>query len=85
MMAIEKWKVPRTISEMREFLGFTNYYSCYVKDYAKVVACLQDKLCVSKVEGKKKVLKCASHGPKKTNKRLMKSNVGCAQNWYSNA
>ena len=52
-MAIEKWEVPRTISELRAFLGFTNYYSPYIKDYATIVACLQDKLKVSKAEGKK--------------------------------
>ena len=27
LMAIEKWEVPKTITELRAFLGFTNYYS----------------------------------------------------------
>lgn len=53
LMAIEKWEVPKTISELRAFLGFTNYYSQYIKGYASMVACLQDKLKVSKVEGRK--------------------------------
>ena len=48
LMAIEKWEAPRTISEMRAFLGFTSYYSPYVPGYAKVVATLQDKLKVPK-------------------------------------
>ena len=53
LMAIEKWEVPKTIHELRAFLGFTNYYSIYIKEYAKVVARLQDKLKVSREEGKK--------------------------------
>ena len=53
LMAIEKWEVPKTVSDMREFLGFTNYYSAYIKDYAKIVGCLQDKLKVSRADGKK--------------------------------
>ena len=53
LMAIEKWQPPRTISELRGFLGFTNYYSPYVKDYSSIVACLQDKLKVSRLDGKK--------------------------------
>ena len=52
-MAIEKWEVPRTISALRAFLGFTNYYSSYIQGYAEIVACLQDKLRVSKADGKK--------------------------------
>jgi hypothetical protein len=36
--AIEKWETPRTISELRAFLGFTNYYNIYIQDYAKIVA-----------------------------------------------
>ena len=53
LMAIEKWEVPKTISELRAFLGFTNYYSTYIHEYAKIVACLQDKLKVSRADGKK--------------------------------
>ena len=48
LMAIEKWELPRIISELRAFLGFTNYYSMYVEIYAEVVAILQDKLKVPK-------------------------------------
>ena len=53
LMAIEKWEVPRTITELRKFLGFTNYYNSYIQGYSEVVGCLQDKLKVSKIEGKK--------------------------------
>jgi hypothetical protein len=53
LSAIENWEVPRTIHELRAFLGFTNYYSSYVKGYTDVVARLQDKLKVPREEGKK--------------------------------
>ena len=52
LMAIEKWEVPKTITELRAFLGFTNYYSGYIADYAKVVAGLQDTLKVSRENGR---------------------------------
>ena len=53
LMAIEKWEPPKTITQMRAFLGFTNYYSTYIKDYAQVAARLQDKLKVPREVGKK--------------------------------
>ena len=53
LRAIEKWQAPQTITELRAFLGFTNYYSTYIKDYARIVARLQDKLKVPRSEGKK--------------------------------
>ena len=52
-LAIEKWEPPRTISQLRSLLGFTNYYAQYVKEYAKLVAGLQEKLKVPKDIGKK--------------------------------
>ena len=57
LMAIEKWEVPRTISELRAFLGFTNYYSGYIREYAKVVCRLQEKFKVSRADGKKSKVK----------------------------
>ena len=53
LMAIEKWERPKTITELRAFFGFTNYYSSYIKDYANMVSRLQDKLKVPREEGKK--------------------------------
>ena len=53
LMAIEKWEVPQTITELRAFLGFTNYYSAYIHEYAKIVAGLQEKLKVPHEVGKK--------------------------------
>ena len=43
LRAIEKWEVPKTVTALRAFLGFTNYYSSYVKDSSKIVARLMDK------------------------------------------
>jgi hypothetical protein len=53
LRAIEKWQRPQTITALRAFLGFTNYYSSYVKEYARVVSRLQDKLKIPRSEGKK--------------------------------
>ena len=53
LMAIEKWEVPTTITALRAFLGFTNYYNSYIKMYAQVAARLQDKLKVPRDIGKK--------------------------------
>ena len=35
--AICKWPVPTMVTEMRSFLGFTNYYQRFIKIYAQVV------------------------------------------------
>ena len=53
LRAIEKWEVPQTITGLRAFLGFTNYYSTYIKGYSSLVARLQEKLKVPRAEGKK--------------------------------
>ena len=53
LMAIEKWEVPTTITALRAFLGFTNYYNTYIHMYAQVASRLQDKLKVPRDVGKK--------------------------------
>jgi hypothetical protein len=53
LMAVEKWPVPKTIHELRAFLGFTNHYNVYIKEYSKLAAVLQDKLKVPRDIGKK--------------------------------
>ena len=53
LRAIEKWETPKTISQLRGFLGFTNYYTVYIYGYAKLVSRLQDKLKVPRGAGKK--------------------------------
>jgi hypothetical protein len=66
LSAIENWKRPQTISELRAFLRFTNYYSSYIKGYAEVVAKLQDKLTVPRDIGKKVPMSKFSGTPKMT-------------------
>ena len=34
--AVKNWTVPKTVTDVRSFLGFTNYYRRFIKDYAKV-------------------------------------------------
>ena len=34
--AIKKWPVPQTVTEVRSFLGFTNYYRKFIPQYAQV-------------------------------------------------
>ena len=53
LMAIEKWEPPTTMTRLRAFLGFTNYYSGFVDGYAKIVSPLPDCLQVNKKEGRK--------------------------------
>jgi hypothetical protein len=53
LRCIELWEIPKTISELRAFLGFTNYYSSYIHMYAELVAALQEKLKVPRHIGKK--------------------------------
>ena len=53
LVALEKWEEPRTVTALRGFLGFTNYYSTYVKGYAELAAPLMEKMKVNKQEGKK--------------------------------
>ena len=53
LLAVERWVRPTTITALRGFLGFANYYSSYVRGYAGIVAPLQDLLKVSKGDGRK--------------------------------
>ena len=40
--AIEHWEKPKTVSELRAYLGFCNYYSGYIKMYAEYAAPMTD-------------------------------------------
>jgi hypothetical protein len=53
LKALQEWQVPRTVSELRGFLGLANYYACYVPDFAEFAAPLQEHLKVDRVTGKK--------------------------------
>ena len=34
--AIQKWPIPTNVTEAHSFLGFTNYYCKFIKQYAQV-------------------------------------------------
>ena len=50
--AIQDWPKPKTVTEVRSFTGFTNYYRCFIKGYAKVARPLHE--LTSGENGKKK-------------------------------
>ena len=66
-MAIEKWEHPTTVTPLRAFLGFTNYYSGFVEGYANIVSPLMDCVQVNKKEGKKGKPKTCALGPRAAN------------------
>ena len=42
LKAVREWETPRDIRGVRSFLGFTNYYRCYICHYAELVNPLTD-------------------------------------------
>ncbi len=53
-MAAEKWEIPRTVTALRGFLGFTNYYATYVPRYDELVADLEELWKVGRDDLKKR-------------------------------
>src|SRR5512134_3733770 len=53
LMALQKWEVPKVVTQLKGFLGLTDYYSGYVKNYAALAAPLTSKLQVNREDGKK--------------------------------
>ena len=51
--AVENWERPKTVSEMRAFLGFCNYYSGYVRMYEETAAPMTALLKGNRDETKK--------------------------------
>ncbi|KAL0148034.1 hypothetical protein M9458_056649, partial [Cirrhinus mrigala] len=49
--AIQEWPQPLTIKELQHFLGFFNFYRCFIKDYSSITAPL-----TSLLRGKPKAL-----------------------------
>ena len=39
--AVENWRRPRDVTEVRSFLGFCSYYRSFVKGFAQLAALLQ--------------------------------------------
>ena len=33
---MKNWTIPKTVTDVRSFLGFTNYYRRFIRGYAKV-------------------------------------------------
>ena len=52
-MALQKWELPRVVTQLRGFLGLANYFSEYVPNYAAHAGPLFSKLKLNKHEGKK--------------------------------
>ena len=53
LLSIQKWELPKTVTQLRGFLGLTNYYSSYVPHYAEYAGPLTSKLQLNRVDGKK--------------------------------
>ena len=53
LLSIQKWDLPQTVTQLRGFLGLTNYYSTYVEHYAEYAGPLMSKLQLNRVDGRK--------------------------------
>ena len=42
--AIKSWPIPRTVKDVRAFLGFTGYYRRFIRNYARIARPLNDLL-----------------------------------------
>ena len=53
LASLHHWEKPHTISELRSFMRFCNYYSGYVRMYAELSGPLHRMLQVGKFDGRK--------------------------------
>ena len=53
LASLHHWEKPQTISELRSFMGFCNYYSGYVRMYAELLGRLHKMLQVGKFDARK--------------------------------
>ena len=53
LASLHHWEKPQTISELRSFMGFGNYYSGYVRMYAELSGPRHKMLQVGKFDGRK--------------------------------
>jgi hypothetical protein len=53
LLPLQKWALPQTVTQLRKFLGTTNYFSEYVPNYAAMAAPLMGKLKLSREDGEK--------------------------------
>ena len=56
--AIHKWNVPTNVTEVRSFLGFTNYYQRFIKKYAKVAKPLYKLISGENTSKKQNSIRC---------------------------
>ena len=54
--AVKNWTIPKTVTDIRSFLGFTNYYRQFIKDYAKVARPLNILISGENAAKKKKLV-----------------------------
>ena len=55
--AVKNWTTPKTVTDVRSFLGFTNYYRRFIKNYAKVARPLNILISGENATKKKKLVK----------------------------
>ena len=53
LASLHHWEKPQTISKLRSFMGFCNYYSGYVRMYAELLGPLHKMLQVGEFDGRK--------------------------------
>ena len=53
LRAVEKWELPPTVTALRSFLGFCNFYSRFLQGLSEMASTLLEKLKVGRVDGKK--------------------------------
>ncbi len=51
LMSVERWEAPKTVTALRGFLGFANYYSMYIENFSGLAAPLTELLKVDKESG----------------------------------
>ena len=80
LQCLTNWELPRTVTALRSFLGFTNYYHAYIPNYAGYAAPLSEKLKLNKNEGMRGSQKAVSFSAEEeesfnTLKRLLVSGL----------
>ena len=54
--AIRNWPVPKTVTDVRSFAGFTNNYRKFIKDYAKVARPLNELISGDNAKKKRQLV-----------------------------
>ena len=78
LLPLQQWDLPKTITELRAFLGLANYFSEYVDHYAELAAPLMEKLKVDRIAGKKDQ-NTESYGMRPSHRPSQNSKRRCAK------